>query len=121
VPISGAKGRNIVRDPEPGSPDLKGQPRDGRRKARTETSEAFRTWVIGVHDRIMIVAAPVRSDGALVAVIAGQVWLCRTFQATSAFRFRGTVLRVAFEPFPHVHVEVPEWQVLSAASTDVGS
>jgi hypothetical protein len=76
--------------------------------ARNETSEAFRTWVIGVHDRIMLVAAPVRSDGALVAVIAGQVWLCRTFQATSAFRFHGTVLRVAFEPFPHVYVEVPQ-------------
>src|SRR6266702_8073058 len=55
----------------------------------------------------MLVAAPARADGALVAVIAGQVWLCRTFQATSAFRFHGTVLRVAFEPFPHVHVEVP--------------
>ena len=75
--------------------------------ARNETSEALRTWVIGVHDRIMLVAAPVRSDGALVAVIAGQVWLCRTFQATCAFRFHGTVLRVAFEPFPHVYIEVP--------------
>src|SRR6185369_6002244 len=67
--------------------------------ARNETAEAFRTWVIGVYDRIMVVAAPVRSNGALVAVIAGQAWLCRTFQATSAFRFHGTVLRVAFEPF----------------------
>ena len=76
--------------------------------ARSETSEAFRTWVIGVHDRIMVVAAPVRPDGALVPVIAGQAWLCRTFQATCAFRFHGTVLRVAFEPFPHVHVEVPQ-------------
>jgi len=75
--------------------------------ARNDTAEAFRTWVIGVYDRIMVVAAPVRSNGALVAVIAGQAWLCRTFQATSAFRFHGTVLRVAFEPFPHVHVEVP--------------
>ena len=75
--------------------------------ARNENTEAYRTWVIGVHDKIIVAAAPVRSDGALVAVIAGQVWLCRTFQATSAFRFHGTVLRVAFEPFPHVHVEVP--------------
>jgi hypothetical protein len=76
--------------------------------ARNETSEAFRTWVIGVHDKIIVAAAPVRSDGALVPVIAGQAWLCRTFQATSAFRFHGTVLRVAFEPFPHVYVEVPQ-------------
>jgi hypothetical protein len=75
--------------------------------ARNETSEAFRTQVIGVHGQVLIVAAPVRSDGALVVVIAGQMWLCRTFQATSAFRFQGTILRVAFEPFPHVYVEVP--------------
>jgi len=75
--------------------------------ARDETSEAFRTRVIGVQDRILVIAAPVRSDGALVVVIPGQTWLCRTFQATSAFRFRGTVLRLAFEPFPHVYVEVP--------------
>jgi len=75
--------------------------------ARNETSEAYRTRVIGVHGQILVVDAPVRSNGALVAIIAGQAWLCRTFQATSAFRFHGTVLRVAFEPFPHVHVEVP--------------
>jgi hypothetical protein len=75
--------------------------------ARNEASEAFRTQVIGVHGQILVVGAPVRSDGALVPVIAGQVWLCRTFQATSAFRFQGTILRVAFEPFPHVYVEVP--------------
>jgi hypothetical protein len=75
--------------------------------ARDETSEAFRTRVIGVHDQILVVDAPVRPDGALVPVIAGQAWLCRTFQATSAFRFQGTVLKVAFKPFPHLHLEVP--------------
>ena len=75
--------------------------------ARNETSEAFRTRVIGVHDQILVVDAPVRPDGALVPVIAGQAWLCRTFQATSAFRFQGTVLKVAFKPFPHLHLEVP--------------
>jgi hypothetical protein len=36
-----------------------------------------------------------------------QAWLCWTFQGTSAFRFLGTVLKVAFEPFPHLYLEVP--------------
>jgi c-di-GMP-binding flagellar brake protein YcgR len=27
---------------------------------------------------------------------------------TSAFRFRSTVLKVVFEPFPHVHIEAPQ-------------
>jgi Flagellar protein YcgR/PilZ domain len=75
--------------------------------ARNETSEAFRTHVVGVYRHILIVHAPLRSDGALVAVIPGQAWLCRTFQGTSAFRFQGTVLKVGFEPFPHLYVEVP--------------
>ena len=76
--------------------------------ARNGTSEAFRTFVAGVHGQILIVDAPRRADGALVAVMPRQAWLCRTFQGTSAFRFSGTVLKVAFEPFPHLYVEVPK-------------
>ena len=75
--------------------------------ARNDTSEAFRTHVVGVHGQILIVDAPRRPDGTLVAVMARQPWLCRTFQGTSAFRFNGTVLKVVFEPFPHIHLEVP--------------
>jgi len=76
--------------------------------ARNDTSEAFRTFVAGVHGQILIVDAPRRADGALVAVMPRQTWLCRTFQVTSAFRFPGTVLKVAFEPFPHLYLEVPQ-------------
>lgn len=76
--------------------------------ARDETSEAFRTFVAGVHEQILIVGAPRRADGVLVAVTPRQAWLCRTFQGTSAFRFLGTVLKVAFEPFPHLYLEVPQ-------------
>jgi hypothetical protein len=76
--------------------------------ARNDTSEAFRTFVAGVHGQILIVDAPRRPDGALVAVMPRQAWLCRTFQGTSAFRFLGTALKVAFEPFPHVYLEVPQ-------------
>jgi len=75
--------------------------------ARNDTSEAFRTHVVGVHGQILIVDAPRRPDGTLVAVMPRQPWLCRTFQGTSAFRFNGTVLKVVFEPFPHIHLEVP--------------
>jgi hypothetical protein len=75
--------------------------------ARNDTSEAFRTFVAGVHGQILIVDAPRRPDGALVAVMPRQTWLCRTFQGTSAFRFLATALKVAFEPFPHVYLEVP--------------
>jgi hypothetical protein len=76
--------------------------------ARNDTSEAFRTHVIGVHGQILIADAPRRPDGALVAVTPRQTWLCRTFQSTSAFRFLGTVLKVVFEPFPHLFLEVPQ-------------
>jgi hypothetical protein len=75
--------------------------------ARNDTSEAFRTHVVGVHGQILIVDAPRRPDGVLVAVTPRQPWLCRTFQSTSAFRFVGTVLKVVFDPFPHLFVEVP--------------
>ena len=75
--------------------------------ARNETSEAFRANVAGVHGQILIVDAPRRQDGTLIAVMPRQTWLCRTFQSTSAFRFHGTVLKVVFEPFPHLHLEVP--------------
>jgi hypothetical protein len=80
----------------------------GRRFALTmapdEKSEAFRTSVIGVRDSFIVVDAPVRANGSLAAAAAGQVWLCRTLQVTSAFKFSATVLKVAFEPFPHLHL-----------------
>lgn len=84
----------------------------GRRFALTVASsdrdEAYSAWVIGVHDKSMILTAPRRSNGALVSVKVGQAWVCRAFQMTSAFRFRSTVTRVEFEPFPHVHIETPK-------------
>jgi len=84
----------------------------GRRFAITmapnETQEAYNTWVVGATEQSLIVTAPARPDGSLVAVTPGQTWLCRTFQVTSAFRFRATVLKVAFEPFPHLHLEAPK-------------
>jgi hypothetical protein len=84
----------------------------GRRFAVTmapnETQEAYNAWVVGATEQSLIMTAPLRPDGSLVPVTPGQVWLCRTFQVTSAFRFRATVLKVAFEPFPHLHLEAPK-------------
>ena len=52
--------------------------------------------------------APARADNALAPISNGQVWFCRMFSSTSVFRFRGAILKVAFEPYPHLHVLVPE-------------
>ena len=76
--------------------------------APAETHEAYTAWVLGIHNQTMILTAPVKSDGSIVAVTPGQSWLCRTFQVTSAFRFRASILKVAFEPFPHLHLEIPK-------------
>ncbi len=75
--------------------------------AADDTDSAYNAWVIGVHADSIIVTAPRRTNGALVGVKVGQAWVCRAFQMTSAFRFRTTVLKVVFEPFPHVHIEAP--------------
>jgi hypothetical protein len=84
----------------------------GRRFALTiaspDSDENYSAWVIGVHDRSIIVTAPRRTNGALVTFKLGQACVCRAFQMTSAFRFRSTVTRVVFEPFPHVHIEAPQ-------------
>jgi Flagellar protein YcgR/PilZ domain len=76
--------------------------------AQGESAEAVSTWMVGMHDKIMVVATPLRPDGSMVAVVPGQVWLCRTFQVTSAFRFHSTVLKVASEPFPHLYLSAPK-------------
>jgi hypothetical protein len=52
--------------------------------------------------------APARPDGALAPISKGQVWYCRMFSATSVFRFRGAILKVAYEPYPYLHILVPE-------------
>jgi hypothetical protein len=76
--------------------------------AESEADEAHHAWVVGAHGQTIILTAPRRSDGSLVEVKPGHVWLCRAFQLTSAFRFRSVVLKVGFEPYPHVHIEAPQ-------------
>ncbi|MBC7984157.1 MAG: flagellar brake domain-containing protein [Candidatus Obscuribacterales bacterium] len=76
--------------------------------APAEKHEAYTAWMVGKHEQCMIVTAPIKADGSLVAIAAGQTWICRTFQMTSAFRFRVRVLKTAFDPFPHLHLELPK-------------
>jgi hypothetical protein len=74
--------------------------------AKGEIDKAFPVQLMGVHGQSIIVTAPVHADGSLVPVLAGQVLVCRTFQLTSAFRFTAVAQKTAFEPFPHLLLQL---------------
>jgi hypothetical protein len=74
--------------------------------AKSEADKAFPVQLMGVHGTSIIVTAPVQADGSLVPVLANQVFVCRTFQLTSAFRFSAAATKTAFEPFPHVYLQL---------------
>jgi len=84
--------------------------RCGIKIAPRETGESYLCWVIGVsrEQRCLVLSAPVRPDKTLAAITRGQVWFCRMFSSTSVFRFRGAIAKVAFEPYPYLHVVVPK-------------
>ena len=84
--------------------------RCGIKIAPKETGESYLCWVIGVSQekRCLVMTAPVRTDRSLAAITKGQVWFCRMFSSTSVCRFRGAIAKVAFEPYPYLHVVVPE-------------
>jgi hypothetical protein len=84
--------------------------RCGVKIAPKETGDSYLCWVIGVshENRCLVMTAPARPDKALAAITKGQVWFCRMFSSTSVFRFRGAILKVAFDPYPYVHILVPE-------------
>ena len=89
--------------------DIGARSRIGLRITPGESTDGYTVNVIGVirAKRILVLAAPVTEDGALVAVMNGQILTCRWFGTTTAFRFRARVLRVLFEPVPLLHVELP--------------
>ena len=84
--------------------------RCGIKIAPKETGDSYLCWVIGVSQekRCLVMTAPVRPDKSLAAITKGQVWFCRMFSSTSVFRFRGAIAKVAFEPYPYLHLVVPE-------------
>jgi len=75
-----------------------------------ETGESYFCWVIGAshENRCLVMTAPARPDKALAPISKGQVWYCRMFSSTTVFRFRGAILKVAFEPYPYLHILVPD-------------
>src|ERR1700742_4972968 len=84
--------------------------RCGVKIAPKETGESYLCWVIGVshESRGLVMTAPARSDGALAPISKGQGWHCRVFSPTTFSRFRGPIQKVAYEPYPYLHVLVPE-------------
>jgi hypothetical protein len=74
--------------------------------AKSDTDKAFSVQLMGVHGQYVIVTAPVQADGSLVAVMPNQAFVCRTFQLTSAFRFTAAAAKTAFEPFPHLYLQL---------------
>lgn len=119
---SGADGRSVVEESVESDPvdpltalnrDYSNVPqraRCGVKLAPKETGESYLCWVIGVsqENRGLVMTAPARPDKALAPVSKGQVWFCRMFSSTSVFRFRGAILKVAFDPYPYLHILVPE-------------
>jgi hypothetical protein len=84
--------------------------RFGLRIARDERSESFASFVVGVINerRYVILTAPVNKYGATIPIAKGEVWLCRLFNATTVFRFMSRIVKVAHDPVPHLHIELPE-------------
>lgn len=86
--------------------------RCGVKIAPKETGESYLCWVIGVSqsqgERGLLMTAPVGSDKALAPVSKGQVWFCRMSSSTRVLRFRGAIQKVAFDPYPYLHILVPE-------------
>jgi hypothetical protein len=81
----------------------------GVKIAPKETGESHLCWVIGVahHNRCLVMTAPVRPDRTLASISKGQVWFCRAFGSTTVLRFRGAIQKVAYDPYPYLHILVP--------------
>jgi hypothetical protein len=87
---------------------LAGRGRPSLSMAREEAGDSYSTRILTVHDNnSLILSAPVRTDGTWVSVLEGTSWTFRTLYYTMALRFQATVLKTVFDPFPHLHVEVP--------------
>lgn len=83
--------------------------RYGIKMAPKETGDSYLCWTIGLsqENRCLVMTAPVRPDNSLAPISKGQVWFCRLTSGTQVYRFRGAILKVAFDPYPYLHVMVP--------------
>jgi hypothetical protein len=75
-----------------------------------ESTKSYSVTALGVarDRRFLIVSAPENEERKLIAVVKGQALTCRWFNATTAFRFRATIAKIAFEPLPLLYLELPE-------------
>lgn len=75
-----------------------------------DSDKSYTVWVLGVvrDKRHLIVTAPTTANNALIAVIKGQMLTCRWFNPTTAFRFKASILKLAFEPIPLLYLEIAE-------------
>jgi hypothetical protein len=71
-------------------------------------SESYPAQIIGMQDRHLILSMPRATSGAYVAVQEKQTWIFRTLHYTTAVRFQAPVLKRMMEPFPHLHVGLPQ-------------
>jgi hypothetical protein len=89
--------------------NLGSRSRFGLRMSREDGGESYLCWVVGYADRRgLILTAPTREDRTFVSVTEGQTWLFRTFYAMAAFRFNAVVQKVLFDPFPYLHIQLPQ-------------
>jgi hypothetical protein len=89
--------------------DIGARSRMAMRISPGESDVVYDVNVVGVirSKRILVLTAPTKPDGSLIAVNKGQSLTCRWFSPSTAFRFRATITRLLFEPVPLVHVELP--------------
>jgi c-di-GMP-binding flagellar brake protein YcgR len=100
----------ILADLRDGYAESEERSRFGLRISRDERSESYASFVVGVinEKRYLILSTPVSKGGLLVPIAKDEVWMIRLFNATTVFRFKGRVVKVALDPVPHLHIELPE-------------
>lgn len=90
--------------------DAAARSRYGLSIGSADGSKVYSVTALGVarDRRCLIVTAPENESRQLISVVRGQTLMCRWFNATTAFRFRATITKIAFEPLPLLYLELPE-------------
>lgn len=89
--------------------DASERTRYGLRVSVNEGERSFAVTALGAvrERRYLIVTAPETEQHELIAVTKGQTLVCRWFNASTAYRFRATIVKIAFEPIPLLYLELP--------------
>jgi len=89
--------------------DIGARSRMGLRVSPGESKTSYTVAVIGLirERRQLVLRAPVNTDGSLIAILKGQTLNCHWVNASTAFHFRASIVRILFDPVPLVYVELP--------------